>query len=123
MIMAYEIRDHEVYRDGVKVAEFTGEGVMTMMEGCEDYRLPAGKAVREFLGEQWDEVQREQRESPPESKPVRTVWELVEAMQKYTSDPCPPFSNFYGDRTPEVQEWIRSHDDIRRNVLRQRGNE
>ena len=119
--MAYEIRDHEVYRDDVKIAEFTGEGVVTMMEGCEDYRLPAGKAVREFLGEQWDEEQRERRDPLPESKPIRTVRELVEAMQKYTSDPCPPFSNFYGDRTPEVQEWIRSHDDIRRNVLR--GNE
>lgn len=116
--MAYEIKDHEVYRDGMKIAEFTGEGVMTMMEGFEDYRLPTGKAVRDFLGEQWDGVQREQREPHPESKPVRTVRELVAAMQEYTSDPCPPFSNFYGDRTPEVQEWIRNHDDIRRNVLR-----
>ena len=107
-----------MYRDGVKVAEFTGEGVMTMMEGFEDYRLPAGKAVRDFLGEQWDEVQRDPRPPRPETKPVRTVRELVAAMQEYTSDPCPPFSNFYGDRTPEVQEWIRKHDDIRRNVLR-----
>ena len=78
----YEIKDHEVYRDGMKIAEFTGEGVMTMMEGFEDYRLPAGKAVRDFLGEQWDEVQREQQEPHPESKPVRTVRELVAAMQE-----------------------------------------
>ena len=35
--MAYEIMDHDVLRDGVKVAEFGADGTLLMSEGCDAY--------------------------------------------------------------------------------------
>ncbi len=118
--MAYEIMDHDVLRDGVKVAEFGADGTLLMSEGCDAYRLPASRAVKEFLGEA---LPMKEAEALDEARMIRTVSELVSAMQEFTSEKCPAFENFYGDKTPAVQEWIQRHDDIRRNVLRMRNRE
>lgn len=108
--MAYTIKDNGVYRDGEKVAEFSADGSVSMLAGCESYRLPAGKAVRDFLDGAGDGEFEEVRK--PE-----TVRELVKEMQKFISEPCPEFSKFFGDKTPEVLDWIKAHEDVRKNVL------
>lgn len=120
--MAYEIMDHDVLRDGVKVAEFGADGTLLMSEGCDAYRLPAARAVREFLGESAP-MREAEAGTEEKSRMIRTVSELIAAMQEFTSEACPPEENFYGDKTPAVQEWIQRHDDIRRNVLRMRNRE
>ena len=109
--MAYTIKDNGVYRDGEKVAEFDQDGAVNMLTGCEAYRLPAGKAVRDFLDCNGGESAPEGQERP------KTVRELVKAMQKFITEPCPEFSRFYGDKTPEVLAWIKEHEDVRKNVL------
>lgn len=116
--MGYEISEgNKVIRDGELVATFTKDGTLTMIGGKEDFRLPAAKVVKEFLE---DGSLPSGQVQVVEAEKIRTVRELVAAMQPYITEPCPPFSRFYGDKTPAVLEWIRKHDKIRVNILNER---
>ena len=122
--MSYELKENDVLRDGVKIATVVN-GEIVMEEGYEQYRMAAGNFIRQDSKiarlRDCDGVKAEEPEGSgtveaPEK--ITTVRQLVTAMQPHIAEPCPAFSPFWGDKTPEVNDWIQDHDDVRRMVLK-----
>ncbi len=134
--MSYELKENDVLRDGVKIATVVN-GEIVMEEGYEQYRMAAGNFIRQDskiarlrdcdgVKGQDGEMTRADQERPgiaeaPEK--ITTVRQLVTAMQPHIAEPCPAFSPFWGDKTPEVNDWIQDHDDVRRMVLKKHNDQ
>lgn len=122
--MSYELKENDVLRDGIKIATVVN-GEIVMEEGYEQYRMAAGNFIRQDSkiarlrdceGAKTEEPEGSGTVEAPEK--ITTVRQLVTAMQPHIAEPCPAFSPFWGDKTPEVNDWIQDHDDVRKMVLK-----
>ena len=57
-----------------------------------------------------EDIEEPAEDAAPSSRPViRTVRELVAAVEAAAGECAPPLSPFWGDETPEVWAWLRRH--------------
>lgn len=123
--MSYERKENQVLRDGVVVATVLANGEFECTEEGLRFRTPIAKFLHGLAADDDDGDKEkggngsgEKNSDPVKLERIATTRQLIDAMQPYTSIKCPEMTRGEGDRTPAVLDWIKSHDEIRRNVIR-----
>lgn len=120
----YFLRSGYIYRNGVEIGVF-GEGGVEMHPGFEKYAIQAAKLVKNFKedgllpplpGDIGTDTDEPAAGAIPAPRRILTLRELIDAMQPYIAEPCPPMKPWLGDETPEVKGWINKYDEVRRSV-------